>query len=313
MAIENITIIGNSSLTHPIITALLSTPSPTPYKISILTHPSHPLSLPPHIPPNTITHKTSDFTPSSLHAAFLAQDLLISITSGTDTALQTRIITAALAAGVPRFIPHEFTHDTQNPRIQSRLPASAARAKVLAHLAAQDGQIEYVGVATGYALDAALASGEMGFDLAWHSATMHGAGTEVFPASSLAYVGRVVAAVVRRWDVVRNSYIYAAGVLTCAEEVLGAVERVTGREWTVGRYGVEECVREGGERIKRGFLDSGVELLERSLLYDGGVGGVEPFRTRGAREILGLEGETVQGVVEAAYHAFKHRAEGCGC
>jgi hypothetical protein len=245
------------------------------------------------------------------------QDVIISTMSGGDSEQQIRIIDAAIAAGVTRFIPDEFSHDTMNKQIQARIPKHSGRAKVIAHL--QHSQEAYpdfswTAIATGYTLDTQLISGNMGFDMEWHSATIHGTGTEPFAASSLERIGHVIALVLTHWDGIKNQYIYAAGVITCANEVLTCAEKVTGRDFTVGKYAVEECIAEGEKRIEKGYPDSGMFLLERSVLYDEGLLAARPFREGSVNGVLGLGGEDVQGMVGRAYHDLRDRGRpGCAC
>jgi hypothetical protein len=286
-------------------------------RLSVLTNPSQSLRLPPHIPPGTVEHQKSDFSPASLKSVFAGQDLIISTTAGGDTDQQIGIIDAAIAADVPRFMPHEFGHDTLNKGIEERVLKSAGRAKVLKYLqevSVRTPGIEWVGVATGYTLDTGLISGSLGLDMEWHSATIHGIGTETFAASSLQRVGQVVARVIEHWDEVRNQYIYAAGVLTSANEVLRSAEKATQREFTVGNYDVEDCIKEGEARIQRGYPDSGMFLLERSILYDEQLQAAEPFELRSSNELLELRPESVEAIVANAYHDLKHHGKpGCGC
>lgn len=237
--------------------------------------------------------------------------------SGGDSELQTRIVDAAVAAGVNRFIPHEFGHDTLNKGIQARIAKYAGRAKVINHLktvSIAHSSFEWTAVATGYTLDTNLISGDLGFDMEWHSATLHGGGTETFAASSLERVGRVVARVIQHWEAVKHQYIYAAGVLTSANEILHFAENETGQQWTVGNYDVQDCIREGESRIARGFPDSGIFLLERSILYDEQLDACAPFRTQSTNELLQLQPESVEEIVHNAYHDLKHGGKpACGC
>jgi hypothetical protein len=288
------------------------------YQVSVLTFPSQTLSLPSHVSPHAVEHKKSDFTTKSLEEAFAGQDLVISTMSGGDIELQTRIIDATVAAGVKRFIPHEFGHDTLNTGIQERIPKYSGRAKVLEHLqniTAKDTQgFDYIGIATGYTLDSNLISGTMGFDMQWHSATIHGIGTESFAASSLERIGHVVLGINQHWDKINSHYIYAAGVVTSANEVLRCAEQATGHEFTVGNHDVEDSVREGQNRIERGFPDAGMALLERSILYDEQLDAVAPFKAHSANDLLGLSKESVKDVVGKAYHDLQHYGKpGCGC
>lgn len=287
------------------------------YQVTVLTYPSQTLSLPAHVSADTIKHRMSDFSSESLQAALKSQDLVISTTSGSDSELQIRIVDAAVAAGVKRFIPHEFGQDTLNKNIQARISKYGGRAEVLSHLRQireSDPSFEWVAVATGYTLDRGLISGDLGLDMEWHSATIHGIGTESFAVSGLERVGLVILKVIQHWDQIKNSYIYAAGAITSANEILRSAERITGCEWTVGNYDVEDCVREGEARIKRGFPDAGMTLLERSVLYDEGLNACSPFQQQSSNDVLQLPSESIDKIVETAFHDLKrHGKPGCGC
>jgi hypothetical protein len=287
-------------------------------QVSVLTYPSQTLRLPPHVSPYAVEHKKSDFSSKSLQEAFAGQDVVISTMSGGDFELQISIIEALVAARVKRFVAHEFGQDTLNRGIQARIPKYAGRARVLEHL--QDNVspanpgFEWIGIATGYTLDTSLISGDMGFDMQWHSATIHGIGTEPFAASSLERVGQVVVKVVQHWSDINSHYVYAAGVVTSANEVLRAAERATRQKWTVGNHDVQDGVREGLARIERGFLDAGMALLERSILYDEELNASGPFQSQSSNHILQLHPESVDTIVQTAYHDLQaHGKPGCGC
>ena len=237
--------------------------------------------------------------------------------SGGDSDLQIRIIDAAIAAGVKRFIPDEFGHDTLNKTIQSRIPKYAGRAKVinyLKHSSKSNPSFEWSAIATGYTLDSNLISGNMGLDMEWHSATIHGIGTEPFAASSLERLGDAVARTIDHCDDVKNQYIYAAGVITSANEILRSAEKAIGCVFTVGNYDVEESILEGQQRIERGYPDSGMFLLERSILYDEQLDASARFRAHSMNKKLGLPSEVVEAIVKKAYYDLKHRGKpGCAC
>jgi hypothetical protein len=283
------------------------------YRITNLTSADQTPYLPSHVKAGAVRHRTSDFTPASLERIFKGQDIVISTVAGIDYELQTCIIEAAIAADVKRFIPHEFGHDTLNKKMQSRIPGGAERAKVIQYL--QETQaIEWVGIAVGCILDTTLLTGNLGFDLEWRSSTINGSGKELFPATSLERVGVVVKSVMKHWDKTKNNYIYAAGVLTSGDELVGSLERASGSEWSVGYSNVEDSIREGESRVARGFIGSGMFLLERTVIYDESLHAADPFQRRSANERLRLEPESVDTIVTKTYHEFKHRGKpGCGC
>jgi hypothetical protein len=286
--------------------------------VSVLTYPQQSLSVPPHVSPYAIEHKTSDFTPKSLQDAFTGYDIAICTVAGGDFEFQVRIVDALLAAGVKKFIPHEFGHNTLNPGIRARIPAYAGRAKVLEHLqnniSKASPDFDWVGIATGYTLDKSLINGDMGFDMQWHSATVHGTGDEPFAVSSLERVGNVIRSVCQHWGEIKRHYIYAAGVVTSAKEVVAAAEDATGQKWTVDNNNVQDSIREGVTRIERGFPDAGMALLERSVLYDEQLNASAPFKSNNTNELLKFSPESVKTIVETAYHDLQHHGKpGCGC
>ncbi|KAK4983497.1 hypothetical protein LTR66_008806 [Elasticomyces elasticus] len=315
--IRSVLVIGNNHISSSILRALSELPN---IKITLLTSAGQTPFLPPSVPANRIEHRTTGSIPRYLHDIpnQSRPDLVISTANGGDHDAQIRIIDATIAAEIPRFIPAEFGQDTLNPKIQDRLPPSKGKARVLEHLRqkADEGRIEYVGIATGVLIDQKLSSGDLGFDLKWQSATIHGKGDERFAASTLKWVGDVVAAAVQRWDArgVKNEYSYAAELTTTAHELVECLEAATGKPWGVGHIETEECVREAEKRIQGGWPDAGMFLMERSVLYDESLGAALPFRDHDATGVLGLEHGDVKAVVSQVVHDFTHHGKGdCGC
>ncbi|KAF2477025.1 uncharacterized protein BDR25DRAFT_43189 [Lindgomyces ingoldianus] len=320
MDIRNVLIIGNRQLSFSILSALLQkslTDVSTPYHVSVLTYPSQTPWLPPNTPPNLVEHRTSDFSVPSLESSFSGQDMVINTIAGGDYNFQARVIDAAVLAGVKRFVPHEFGHDSLNEAVHERLPRSADRAKVVRYLhdlSRTHLDFEWAAVSVGCILDHVLVAGDLGFDMQWQSVTIHGTGTEPFAVSSLERAGNVVANIIQHWDQVKNRYLYAAGVLTTANDVLACLERSSGKKWSVEYEHVEESIKEGKKRIERGYPDSGMFLLERSVLYDEKLKAVGAFQKRSSNGILRLEPEKIGHIVAKAYHEFKRRGQpGCGC
>lgn len=244
-------------------------------------------------------------------------DLIISTTSGGSFDTQRKIIDSAIEAEVPRFIAPEFGQDSLNGTIQERLPPSRERARMIEYLGEQasNGKITWVGIATGTTLDRGLLSGNLGVDLKWQSATMHGEGHEHFAASSSAWIGQVTLAVIEYWEQVKNTYLYAAGLITSANEVVKSLERATAKQFEVGRSDVEQCVQEAERRLKSGFPDAGMFLMERSILYDERMGAARPFEANDAKERLGLKTEKLEAVIRGVLHDEEHHGgkPSCGC
>ena len=267
---------------------------------------------------SSVTSHRSDLSAASLtHAIQAAKaDVVISTVSGGSHETQKRFIDCAIGAGVTRFIPAEFGQDSLNLKVQERLPPSAERGltiKYLEGLAAQ-GRISWVGLATGCLLDHGLISGNLGFDMQWRSATLHGTGKERFAASSVGWIGRVVASAVTHWDAVHDQYLYVSSMITSSNAILSSLEHVTGDKWEAGRADIEECVPESERRLARGFPDAGMFLMERSVLYDESLHTTETFIEMDAKPTLSLKGEDLEGLISRVVHDSKHHSKGgCDC
>jgi len=265
-----------------------------------------------------VTYHKSDTSTSALHALFTETkpDIVISTVSGNSSTIQTQILAATLSAQIPRFIPYEFGQDSLNAKVQERLPPNRERAQTIAYLKQRstESELQWVAIATGVDLDRGLMNGKLGFDIKWESAAVVGSGNESFAASSGAWTGKVVLAVLRHWESVKNQYLYAAGLITSADAIVTAFEKATGKSFVTSKTDVEDCVREAERRIERGFIDAGIALMGRSVMYDRSIEAAKPFEDADAKGRLGLEREKLEDIVEWVLHELKHHDNGgCGC
>jgi uncharacterized protein YbjT (DUF2867 family) len=76
----------------------------------------------------------TDYSPESLAKAFDGQDAVISIVGNAGFADQTKIIDAAVAAGVKRFVPSEFGSDTDNSDVRAIVPIFNGKKQVVDYL-----------------------------------------------------------------------------------------------------------------------------------------------------------------------------------
>ncbi|KAK8153715.1 hypothetical protein IWX90DRAFT_444984 [Phyllosticta citrichinensis] len=256
-------------------------------------------------------------------------------------AQQSALVDACLAAGVPRLllVPLRAASESEHKDADAGgagghdwdgLTAGEAQARVLRHLrsvargsggdkgeqeqgAGASRTLEWVGVACGTILDAALVNGQFGVDMKWASAEVIGDEAREFGASSTTWVCRAAAAVVEHWDrIPRNQLLHVAGCVTTPNDVLRCLEAVTEQSYLVSFVAVEDAVHEARKHIERGFLDKGAEMLERCNLL--ALGADEAFKDRSANGLLGLGRESVRDIVGVAVHSFRHMdTAGCGC
>ena len=244
-------------------------------------------------------------------------DLVIDTLTAVHFDAQKPIMDAAVEHNVPRFVPSEYGHDSLNKQLQDRLPPYRERARAIKYLQqlSKDSKIEWAAFATGAVLDRGILSGNLGFDVKWQSASLAGDENVPFAGSSSPWTGKVMAAIIQHWEEVKNQYLYTAGLTTTARDIIRSLEKDRNKQFAVGKGNVKETVQEAERRIKSGFPDAGMFLMERSVFYEEEMGAVKPFQDGDAKERLGLQGERLEDIIKAVMHDYEHHGghAGCGC
>lgn len=104
-------------------------------------------------PPSGVTLLKTDYSHESLVSVLKGQDAVVSAIAGHAILDQKKIVDAAIAAGVKRFIPSEFGCDTSNPVGLKRVPVFGHKAQVREYLQSKQDQIEWTTIYTGPFLD----------------------------------------------------------------------------------------------------------------------------------------------------------------
>lgn len=104
----------------------------------------------------------SDYSFDSLVQVFQGQDAVVCATAATNIADQRKVIDAAVAAGVKRFLPNEFGADTAAEAVGEKAEMFKAKAEVVAYLKQKEAEglswtalcvgmwIDWVSLATNY-------------------------------------------------------------------------------------------------------------------------------------------------------------------
>jgi hypothetical protein len=85
----------------------------------------------------------------SLTSAFKGQDAVLSVVGGTALGDQQKLIDAAIAAGVKRFIPSEYGSDTTNEELVKLVPVFKAKVSTIDYLKSNEDKITWSTVITG--------------------------------------------------------------------------------------------------------------------------------------------------------------------
>lgn len=122
--------------------------SPHGYTVSVLSRESSSYQ-----PPAGVKLLKTDYSHDSLVSALQGQDAVVSAIAGHALLDQIKVIDAAIAAGVKRFIPSEFGSDTSNAVAQQRFPPWIQKDQVRKYLESKQDRIEWTVIYNGFFFD----------------------------------------------------------------------------------------------------------------------------------------------------------------
>jgi uncharacterized protein YbjT (DUF2867 family) len=235
----------------------------------------------------------------ALVKAFTAQDVVISVVAATAATadFDKILIDAALQAGVKWIIPTEFGPDTSHPAAANNLILSAkiATADLLKK---NQSAIAHTFVVTGFFLDWCFENGQLGFDIANHTATLYDDGKHLVSGTTLDHIGKAVAAILRHPELTLNKRIYVTDATFTQQQALSLFEKYTKTKWTVKNVTTESLIKQGAESIARGDMMQG-GFSQLLALYFGGQGASD-FESKTSNKALGLETSSLEDIVEEA-------------
>ncbi|KAE8414171.1 hypothetical protein BDV36DRAFT_286415 [Aspergillus pseudocaelatus] len=250
--------------------------------------------------PAGITVRKSDFSDADLEAAFNGQDAIISAVGAAAFGEQKKIVDAAVRSGVQRFIPSEFSSNSQNEAVLKLAPFFGQKKELIEYLKTkQSDGLSWTAIATSGLLDWSLGNGFLEFDVATRTATIWDGGNQSFTLTNEKQLGQAVASVLQHPQETSNRYLYIASVETTQNEILAALEEATGAHWSVKATTTEEQVGEGFMKLGAGDF-SGAFHLVRATCY-GSTPGLQANYAKDltlANDVLGLKLESVRETVQ---------------
>lgn len=138
----------------------------------------------------------------------------------------------------------------------------------------------------------------MGWDVKNCKVTIFGSGNQPYEATNVKRVGEAVASTLVHLPETENRYIYINSFTTTQNKVLAALEKASGKPYTVEYQSVEELAASGHEKLKDGSDFMGALEVITAGIY--GNGGLNDF---GDKKILynnlfGFETEDLDKVIE---------------
>jgi uncharacterized protein YbjT (DUF2867 family) len=238
--IKNVLLAGASgSVGTPILSALLADSF---FNVTILSRASSRATFPSGIP---VVEVSDAFTVSELTSAFKNQDAVVvalttsSVTKDGRDGLAFRLVDAAVAAGVKRFIPSEFGANNLDPRGRNLVPVYDIKGAMLEHLIAQakasNGKLTWTSICCGswldWALDPAKSGNFIGIDVKARKATVYDSGNARFAVTTSGNTGLAVARALKYANQTANKQIFLADFVTTTREIVASLEKHTGEKF----------------------------------------------------------------------------------
>ncbi|KAL7785393.1 hypothetical protein V8C43DRAFT_317691 [Trichoderma afarasin] len=202
-----------------------------------------------------VTRQTSEST----FPQTIGQDAVLCLVSVGDVRAKITMVDAAVAAGVQWFIPSEFGHDATNPRVVEVLPLFRQKVKRVDHLRLREKDgLSWTSFHTGFFFDFGLTFDLLGFDLRQKTAAIWDHGNN---RSSMSTFQTIAQAIIQIFtdptsrEEAKNQYMRIATVTTTQNEILQALERVSGTRFQVTRIETVEGKRLGDQHLASGDND----------------------------------------------------------
>ncbi|KAH8426346.1 aromatic alcohol reductase [Aspergillus melleus] len=208
----------------------------------------------------------------SLTSALAGQDVVVN-TLGVGTIpreVHLRLVDAAVAAKVQRFIPSEFGSDTTNPQA-AKLPVYGDKVAVQQHLKEASeksgGTFTYTFFINGPFLDWGLKTGFL-LNLAGPEAELYDGGDRKISATTLAGVSKGIAGVVRNLDATKNRTVY----IREAEITQNQLLKLSKKQLATKVVSTDQLEKDAFAELQKPSPNLGVfafNLIKRTIFGDG--------------------------------------------
>lgn len=252
--------------------------------------------------PTGVTVKVVDFESGSALAEVLkGQDALIDATSVPDPSVSIRMMDAAVAAGVYRMIPAEFSSDPMNSKSRA-LPPFQGKTKAFEHIQklARDNKITWTAISNHAFLDWGLRMSFVGIDLGNKKIDYLNDGNMVVPWTTLSSVGIAVANALSKSEETKNRVCYICDIQKSQRELAGLAKQALGEEgWQTQERDMNDAFDKAMSQLQAGQVNWQVigDIIRYSISTPGYIQKLE----KTDNELLGVQAmsdEEVKGLVK---------------
>ncbi|KAH6668628.1 isoflavone reductase family protein [Plectosphaerella plurivora] len=236
----------------------------------------------------------------SLTEAFTGQDAVIASFKFANPQAHVRVVEAAAAAGVRLHIPADFgSIDADNERARELVPLYREKLAIRTRaqeLAAEVPSFSWTALVTGHFFEWGVKEHLFHTDLERHTADVFDGGHTKASATTLTRIGEAVVRILRKYpdEAILNRVLFIQSFCISQIELVEALERATGKKWTVNDLDSEKFIEE-----KRPLGAAGDSVAIEDLVFVLGALDAD-WTKRGnlAMELLGFEDEDLDATLQ---------------
>ncbi|KAK2057086.1 NAD(P)-binding protein [Colletotrichum caudatum] len=243
---------------------------------------------------------------AALASAFKSHDVVIS--AAPDPIIfeeQKTWVDAAIAAGVKRIFPSEFSTNLESPLAEG-LPIVTGKVRTRRYLVEQvskpGSKASWSSINNGPFLSLVLGFGGLGPDFRTRTARYHNGGDNPVGTTRLADIAETVAKILRDekglYAEAENKAVYIHAAAATEKRMTRIAEKVTGLTFAEEHYDVEELFQDARAKLAKGDRSAMMQFYFQ-MMYGKGYGGSESFQEMSWNDRVGLKTMT-ESELEAA-------------
>jgi uncharacterized protein YbjT (DUF2867 family) len=240
----------------------------------------------------------------SLTAALKGQDVVVNILGAIPRDVHLRLIDAAVAAQVPRFIPSEFGSDTTNATA-AKLPVYQDKVAIQKYLqgkaAESAGTFSYTLQINGPFLDWGLTGA---FLLNWRGpeVELYDGGERKFSTTTLAGVAKGIVGIINNLEATRNRTVYIRETDVSQKDLL----KLSGKQLPTKSISTAELEKEGYAELAKPNPNPEVFVFNflRRAIFGEGTGSLFPAESL-SNDLLGVKTLTKEELQEIVSRSTK--------
>ena len=301
---KNIVLIGaGGSLGSALFQAILAEPS---FEVTVIQRASSKSKIPSSRA--KIISIPDTYPMDELTAAFEGQDVIVNAITSLSVSDQHRIIDAAVAAGVKRYVPSEFGLNNTDPRAAALSPVFREKGEVQRYLKSlQSDTFTWTSFACGMWLKWSIENSFLGIDYPGQKFTIWDDGEGFFSATTLEDTAAAVVSALKKPEQTANQLLRISNFATTQNELFATIEELTGRKFKRSYVKSEEVIADAHERIAEGDVMSIYATINTGFVSGRYSGHLEKDGSL-ANELLGVPERRLKDVLSEALSIVNERS-----